>query len=139
MKNIRVIIRPLSPEVAKVTKNIYTDITKLNVPTASEPILLDTYSDNAASLDISLDDFKKLRMEDKVKKLKEYLPLVMFNQGFNQIYIKISDGIHNLSEEDCSNMFIVLKDAIEEILIEKMEKSEKAKRQKKLTEELSKI
>ena len=78
-------------------------------------------------------------MEDKVKKLKKYLPLVMFNQGFNQIYIKISDGIHNLSEEDCSNMFIVLKDAIEEILIEKMEKSEKAKRQKKLTEELSKI
>ena len=78
-------------------------------------------------------------MEDKVKKLKEYLPLVMFNQGFNQIYIKISDGIHNLSEEDCSNMFIVLKDAIEEILIDKMEKSEKAKRQKKLTEELSKI
>ena len=104
-----------------------------------EKILLDTYSDNAASLDISLDDFKKLRMEDKVKKLKKYLPLVMFNQGFNQIYIKISDGIHNLSEEDCSNMFIVLKDAIEEILIDKMEKSEKAKRQKKLTEELSKI
>ena len=33
----------LKPEVAKVTAKRYTDITKLNTPTASEPILVDIY------------------------------------------------------------------------------------------------
>ena len=33
----------LRPEVARVTTNIYTDITKLKTPTASEPILFETY------------------------------------------------------------------------------------------------
>ena len=37
----------LNPEVARITKNIYTDITKLNVPTASEQILLAIYRLNA--------------------------------------------------------------------------------------------
>ncbi len=104
-----------------------------------EKLLLDTFDDNIETVDISLDEFKKLRMEDKVKKLKEYLPSVMFEHGFNQIYSKISDGIHNLSEEECSQMFLILKDAIEEILIEKMEKNEKKRRQRKISEELSKL
>lgn len=104
-----------------------------------EKLLLDTFNDNVEFLDISLNEFKKLRMEDKVKKLKSLLPQIMFEQGFSQIYSKISDGIHNLSEEECSAMFLVLKAAIEEILIEKMEKSEKLKRQSKISEELSKM
>ena len=33
----------LSPEVANVIANKYTDMTKLNTPTASEPILLEMY------------------------------------------------------------------------------------------------
>ena len=33
----------LRPEVAIVTTNIYTDITKLKTPTASEPIFFETY------------------------------------------------------------------------------------------------
>lgn len=32
----------LSPEVASVIKNIYTDITREKTPTASEPILFET-------------------------------------------------------------------------------------------------
>ena len=36
----------LNPEVARVIANIYTDMTKLNTPTASEPILLETYKLN---------------------------------------------------------------------------------------------
>ena len=35
-----------NPEVAKVTANKYTDITKLNTPTASDPILLEIYKLN---------------------------------------------------------------------------------------------
>ena len=31
-----------NPEVAKVIENIYTDMTRLNIPIASDPILLET-------------------------------------------------------------------------------------------------
>ena len=37
----------LNPEVASVVANIYTDMTKLKVPTASEPILLEMYKLNS--------------------------------------------------------------------------------------------
>lgn len=63
----------------------------------------------------------------------------MFNQGFNTIYTKISDGVHNLTEDECSKIFLVLKMGIEEILTEKMEKEEKNKRIEELTKELQKI
>lgn len=36
----------LNPEVAKVMANRYTDITRLNTPTASDPILLEMYKLN---------------------------------------------------------------------------------------------
>ena len=104
-----------------------------------ERLLIDTFNENMDYLDISLDDFKMLRMEEKVKKLKKQLPSIMFKQGFNQIYSKVSDGIHNLSEEECCTVFLVLKSAIEEILIEKMEKTEREKRQSKISQELCKI
>ena len=42
---IQVHARPI-PDVVIVTKNIYTDITKPKVPTASEPILLEIYKLN---------------------------------------------------------------------------------------------
>lgn len=104
-----------------------------------EKLLIDTFNDNVESLEISLNEFKKLRMEEKVKALKSMLPQIMFEQGFSQVYSKISDGIHNLSEDECSSIFLILKAAIEEILIEKMEKDEKRRRQSKISEELSKI
>ena len=78
-------------------------------------------------------------MEDKIKILKPYLPSIMFNQGFNTIYTKISDGVHNLTEEECSNMFLVLKMGIEEILTKKMEMDEEKNRIKDLEKQLQNI
>lgn len=44
-ETIQVQARPI-PDVVIVTKNMYTDITKPKVPTASEPILLEIYKLN---------------------------------------------------------------------------------------------
>ena len=104
-----------------------------------EKLLIDTFNDNIDSLSINFDEFQRKRMEDKIKTLKPYLPTIMFNPGFNNIYTKISDGIHNLNEEECSKMFLILKLGIEEILIEKMENSKKLKRINELSKELEKI
>ena len=101
-----------------------------------EKLLLDTFNDNKNNFDITMDKFKNKRMDEKIKFLKDYLPSIMFESGFNKIYTKISNGIHNLTEDECCKMFLILKMGIEEILIEKMEKEEKRKRIKALSKEL---
>lgn len=104
-----------------------------------EKLLIDVFNDNKDELSIEFDDYKKLRMEDKIKEIKIYLPDIMQEQGFNTIYTKISDGIHNLTEEECSSIFPILKEGIEEILIERLEKQEKEKRKKELSNKLSNL
>lgn len=42
--------------------------------------------------------------------MESFLPTIMQKQGFNVIYTKISNGIHNLTEEECKDIFPVLKD-----------------------------
>ena len=104
-----------------------------------EKILLDTYEEQKENIDIKLADFKKLRMEDKLKQLKEYLPDILFEQGFNVIYTKISDGVHNLTENECQEIFPILKTAIEEILIDKLEFQEKQKRRTEISNKIGNL
>ena len=104
-----------------------------------EKLLLDCFEQNQDELEITKNDFKRLKMEDKLDKLKEFLPSIIFDNGYNQVYSKVSNGIHNLSEDECSQLFIPLRMAIEEILIEKLELKEKKDRQEKLGKELQKI
>ena len=104
-----------------------------------EKLLLDCFKENESSLNITLEDFSKLRMEDKVKSLKNYLPEIIYDAGYNKIYSKISDGIHNLSEDECQKMFIPLRMAIEEIVTEKIELNRKRRRQAELSKTLQNI
>ena len=104
-----------------------------------EKLLLDCFEQNQDELEITKNDFKRLKMEDKLDKLKEFLPSIIFDNGYNQVYSKVSNGIHNLSEDECGQLFIPLRMAIEEILIEKLELKEKKDRQEKLGKELQKI
>lgn len=104
-----------------------------------EKLLLECFNENNNDLNISFEDFKKLRMDEKIVKLKSFLPELMFEAGYNAIYTKISDGIHNLLEDECQIMFIPLRMSIEEILIEKIELKNKRKRQVELSKKLQKI
>lgn len=104
-----------------------------------EKLLLDTFINNESDLGITIDEFKMKKIDEKTKFLKDYLPSLMFSQGFNIIYKKISDGIHNLDENECFKMFPILKMGIEEILIERLEKEQKSKRIQELSKELQKV
>lgn len=104
-----------------------------------EKLLLDCFEQNQVELEITKDDFTKLRMEDKLDNLRKFLPQIIFENGYNQVYSKVSDGIHNLSEDECNHLFIPLRMAIEEILIEKIELKEKKIRQEKLGKQLQNI
>ncbi len=104
-----------------------------------EKLLLDCFNQNKNELEIDENTFRLLRMEDKLNTLKVYLPKIIFESGYNQVYSKVSDGIHNLSEDDCEKLFIPLRMAIEEILIEKIELQDKKKRQDELSKKLQNI
>lgn len=104
-----------------------------------EKILLDCFISNQSNIEIEQEEFLKLRMDEKLSKLKSFLPSIIFDNGYNKIYTKVSDGIHNLSEEECEHLFIPLRMAIEEILIEKIELKNKKIRQEKLGKELQNI
>lgn len=104
-----------------------------------EKLLIDTFNINVEELEISEAEFSKKRVEEKVKILTEYLPVILQEQGFNNIYTKISDGVHNLSEDECQTIFPILKDAIEEILIEKSQSKERKERISKISKDLMNI
>ena len=104
-----------------------------------EKLLIDAFNENRDEIKIEFNNFKKLRMEEKIETLKKYLPDIMYENGFNKIYSNISDGIHNLTEEECSTMFVLLKSGIEEILMSKLEKKEKNERRKKMGVLLNKL
>ena len=104
-----------------------------------EKILLDSFIDNQSNIEIEQEEFLKLRMDEKLSKLKSFLPSIIFENGYNILYTKVSDGIHNLSEEECEQLFAPLRMAIEEVLIEKIELKNRKIRQKNLGKQLQKI
>ena len=104
-----------------------------------EKVLLDCFIDNKLDIDMEKEEFVKLKMDEKLAKLKNFLPSIIFENGYNTLYSKVSDGIHNLSEEECERLFIPLRMAIEEILIEKIELKNKRYRQNELSKRLQKI
>jgi hypothetical protein len=71
-------------------------------------------------------EFTKLRMDEKIAKLKDYLP--SFLTEHPNIYSILSKGIHTLTEEECLAHFEVIKTGIELILDEKIERVERVKK-----------
>lgn len=93
----------------------------------------------AMQLDSSIneEEFRKLKMEAKIKALKDYLPEFLVNNKI--LYDILSKGIHELKEEECLAHFDTVKAAIVCILEEKIEQEEKAKHKKEINRALQKI
>ncbi|MFD2628741.1 hypothetical protein [Oceanobacillus kapialis] len=67
--------------------------------------------------------FQQARMDDKIRVLQEYLPSVLVEN--RKLYSILSKGIHELTEEECLEMFPKVQLAIELILDEKIHELEK--------------
>lgn len=91
-----------------------------------EKLIDEAYQTNHENLEITDDDFHKQRMDEKVESLKDYLPSQLV--GMKRIYSILSDGVHNLTEEECLALFPALKLSIELILEQKIEADAKAQR-----------
>lgn len=93
-----------------------------------ENIVFDKYSQVADKVGISKEDFEHLKFDIKIETLKDYLPKVLVtNKNVNGI---VSKGVHELSEEECREMFPYIKAGIELILDDLLAEKERKEKEK---------
>lgn len=83
------------------------------------------------------DEYLKARMDDKIKIVKDYLPAFLVEN--RNLYVILSKGIHDLSEDECLKYFESVKIGIEQILDEKIIQKEKAEKAQKAREAIQKV
>ncbi|HEX2960934.1 MAG TPA: hypothetical protein VHO43_04035 [Ignavibacteriales bacterium] len=81
--------------------------------------------------------YKRSGIAEKIKYLKDELPQFLVKN--HSIYSILSKGIHELSEEECLKYFIPIKNGIELILDENLEKQEKVRKIKETENKIAEI
>ena len=76
-------------------------------------------------------------MNERVKLLKDHLPKFLVEN--NETYSILSKGLHELSEENCLEYFLTMKDSIRLILDEIIEKNEKVNLENVVSKEIKRI
>lgn len=102
-----------------------------------EKLIFEAY--NTAKNDGAIDEeaFRHLRMDEKIKSLKSYLPATLLEIA--DVYGILSKGIHQLSEEECLAYFDAMRTGIEIILDDKLEQKRKEEKRKRAIASISKI
>ena len=86
---------------------------------------------------VVLEDFRKLRMNEKIDALKAYLPATLVE--LKDMYGIISKGIHELSENECLAYFDVMRNGIELILDDMLDAKRKEEKRKATLASVAKI
>lgn len=87
---------------------------------------------------IDREEFGKMKMDEKIVAIKDYLPAFLFDHH-KELYCILSLGVHQLDEDDCLNFYPVLYDCIILILDDRLAQREKEMNTKKAAASLSKI
>jgi hypothetical protein len=93
-----------------------------------EDLIWDTYNSHKQTIDDDLGKdklFKSLKMDDKIKTLKAFLPKFLFDN--KDLYITMSQGIHQLKEKECLELYPRVELGIRLILEDKLNEYEKLK------------
>ena len=93
-----------------------------------ENLVFDKYNEVSENLEISNTEFMRLKFDEKIEVLKSYLPEVLVAN--KNIYGIVSKGIHELSEEECREMFPYIKAGIELILDSLLAEKERKSKEK---------
>jgi hypothetical protein len=83
------------------------------------------------------EDFFKLRMDEKISALKDYLPDFLVKNKV--IYGILSKGVHELTDNECLSIFSPMKIGIELILDDKIEKKKKEEKIKEAEKAIQQI
>ena len=101
-----------------------------------ERLIFDKYSEAATKLNISQEDFEGKKFVEKIEILSDYLPPVLVAN--KNIYSIVSKGVHELSEEECLNMFPSIRLGIELILDDLLADKERKEKEKELAKFVAK-
>lgn len=84
-------------------------------------------------------DFSDKNVKEQIKILVKdnLLNDIFIDEGFNSLYKYISEGVHNLTEEECSEQFELLNEAIITILEDELNRKNQEKRRKRIASKLS--
>lgn len=93
-----------------------------------ENLVFDKCNEVSENLEISNTEFMRLKFDEKIEALKPYLPEVLVAN--KNIYGIVSKGIHELSEEECREMFPYIKAGIELILDSLLAEKERKSKEK---------
>jgi hypothetical protein len=102
-----------------------------------EKLIFETYSNNSMILGLKEIDFNKQRMMDKVETLKAFLPSQLVEM--KAVYSILSNGVHELTEEECLCYFAPIKLSIELILDQKIEEAKKVEKDMLVKKQLQQI
>ena len=87
---------------------------------------------------INREEFGKMRMDEKIVAIKNYLPAFLYD-NHKALYGILSLGIHQLDEEECLGFYPVLYDCILLVLEDRLAQKEKEDTTKKAVASLGKI
>lgn len=99
-----------------------------------EGLIQECFGSSKGNLSVNDSKFKGMSVSDKIDLLKDYLPDKMIE--LKPLYGILSQGVHELSEEQCLMFFPALKLSIELILDQKIYNEEKIKREKVIKKQL---
>ncbi len=100
-------------------------------------VIQEAYQNEKTKEGFKEEEYQKARVKDKIDLLKNSIPEFPVNN--KTLYSILSKGIHELSEEECLDIFPVLKTAIEYILDEIKAKKELEEKKRILSEQIGKI
>lgn len=93
-----------------------------------ENLVFDRYNQVVDVLGIKKEDFEHLKFDIKIETLKDYLPKVLVAN--KNVYGIVSKGVHELSEEECIEMFPCIRAGIELILDDLLAEKERKEKEK---------
>lgn len=102
-----------------------------------ENLIEEAYKQALSNGNVVEDTFVRMRMDEKIGALKDYLPKALVE--IKQIYGILSKGIHELSEKECLSYFAAMRMGIEIILDDKLEQRKREEKRAKAIAQVSAI
>ena len=93
-----------------------------------EKLVFDKYSEVADRISIPSEEFEHQKFDVKIETLKEFLPNILVEN--KNVYGIVSKGIHELSEDECLEMFPYVRAGIELILDDLLAERERKAKEK---------
>lgn len=101
-----------------------------------ENMLLNVFSQNIEEIGITEDEYRKLRSDEKMERIKPFLAID--EEIYKPLYALLSAGIHSLTEDECCQDYSLLKSILLDILAEQKAKKERELKRKEIQDLYSK-